>query len=300
MQWYYPMDFKAWVQRIVALRSIVLLLVLAAIVVTELRFDWIERIVGNYLVTTNTHRPESGAIWDQGHQTDSARQALTQYMSQVQTVQREARRAASFGQVVAGIDTNQGAMISATHFTELYLKLPPVLSHEIISPYTLLSQISDGNWQRTFFERQDQQLAVYLLDDHNQVLHRLVIGPELLGHIQRGEVAIQTSLYHLADFASHIYQAAEFFAALNTLPQSVRKGILAEPEELLRISGRIVRVGISDQPMGDAVDLGFEIEDLDDPKVILAQGRKDDVRRLLWVLEGRTGDNWIGNEEEMP
>jgi hypothetical protein len=52
--------------------------------------------------------------------------------------------------------------------------------------------------------------------------------------------------------------------------------------------------------MGDAVDLGFEIEDLDDPKVILAQGRKDDVRRLLWVLEGRTGDNWIGNEEEMP
>lgn len=300
MQWYYPMDLKTWVRRMVALRSIVLSLVLAALVVTELRFDWIERIVGNYLATTNTHRPESGAIWDQGHQTDSARQALTQYMSQVQTVQREARGAASLAQVVAGIDANQGAMISAEHFIELYLKLPPVLSHEIISPYTMLSQISDGNWQRTFFERQDQQLAVYLLDDHNQVLHRLVIGPELLGHIQRGEVAIQTSLYHLADFASHIYQAADFFAALNTLPESVRKGILADPEELLRVSGRIVRVGISDQPMGDTVDLGFEIEDLDEPKVILAQGRKDDVRRLLWVLEERTGSQWIGDEEDMP
>lgn len=300
MQWFYPVNLKAWMRRVIALRSVVLLMAMMAMTVTEFRFDWIERLVGNYLSTTNASRPESGAIWDQGHQTDSARQALSQYMSQVQTVQREARRAASLGQVVAGIDADQGAMISADHFIELYLKLPPILSHEIISPFTLLAYINSSKWRRTFFERQDQQLAVYLLDDHNQVLHRLAIGPVMVGHIQRGEVAIQTSLYHLADFAAHIYSAAEFFTALNSLPESARTGIIAEPEDLLRISGRIVRVGISDRSFGETVDLGFEVEDLDDAKVILVQGRTDDVRRLIAVLEGEPTGYWNDDGEEMP
>ena len=300
MQWYYPVNLNAWVRRFVAVRSIVLLTAVTVLTVTEFRFDWIERLVGHYLLTTNISRPESGAIWDQGHQTDSARQVLTQYMSQVQTAQREARRAASLGQVVAGIDANQGAMISADHFIELYLKLPPVLSHEIISPFTLLTQVSSGKWRRVFFEQQDQQLAVYFLDDHNQVLHRLAIGLAMLGHIQRGEVAIQTSLYHLADFAAHIYPAAEFFTALNSLPESIRKGVIAEPEELLRITGRIVRVGISDRASGETVDLGFEVEDLDNAKVILVQGQTNDVRQLITVLEGRPTGYWNDDEEEMP
>lgn len=300
MQWYYPTNVKAWMRRVVALRSVVLMLVLAAMAVTEFRFDWLEGIVGHYLTTTNAGRPESGAIWDQGHQTDSARQALTQYSSQVQTIQREARRAASLGQVVAGIDENQGAMISADHFIELYLKLPPVLSHEIISPFALLAHINGGQWRRTFLEQQDQQLAVYLLDDHNQVLHRLAIGPAMLGYIQRGEVAIQGSLYHLADFAAHIYPAAEFFTALISLPESVRKGIVAEPEDLLRSTGRIVRVGVSDRSSGDTVDLGFEVEDLDEAKVIIVQGRSDDVRRLIDVLEGRPSSYWTDHGGEMP
>lgn len=300
MQWYYPVNLKAWMRRMVALRSVVLLMAMMAVAVTEFRFDWIEGLVGNYLSTTNASRPELGAIWDQGHQTDSAKQALSQYMSQVQTVQREARRAASLGQVVAGIDADQGAMISADHFIELYLKLPPILSHEIISPFTLLAYINSSKWRRTFLERQDQQLTVYLLDDHNQVLHRLAIGPAMLGHIQRGEVAIQTSLYHLADFAAHIYSAVEFFTALNSLSESERKGIIAEPEDLLRISGRIVRVGISDRSSGETVDLGFEVEDLDDAKVILVQGRTDDVRRLIAVLEGQPAGYWTDDGEEMP
>ena len=300
MHWYYPTNFKAWARRIATLRTAVLVIVLVALAVTELRFDWVELMVGNYLATTNTRRPESGAIWDQGHQTDSARQTLTQYMSEVQSTQREARRAASLGQVVASIESSQGAMISTDHFIELYLKLPPVLSHEIISPFTLLTHISDNRWQRAFFERQDQQLTIYLLDDHNQVLHRLAGGPALMEHIQRGEVAIQTSLYHLADFAAHIYPAAEFFTALTTLPEDVRIGVIADPQELLRISGRIVRVGISNQASAGAVDLGFEVEDLVDAKVILTQGREADVRRLQWVLDGRADGSWLDHGEDMP
>lgn len=295
MQWYAPIDMHAWGRRLFSMRSMLPLGVVLVLVATEFYFNWCERTVGSYLVSTNSGRPQSGAIWDQGHQADSARQALSQYTSELRGAQREVRQATSLGQVVARIEGNQGAMISAAHFIELYLKLPPVLSHEIISPYTLLAHLSQGQWRRTFFEQHEQQLAVYLLDSQNQVLHRMAVGPGLLEHIHSGEVAIQTSLYHLADFAAHIYPAENFFSALNTLPAATRKGIIAHPDELLRVSGRLVRVGISSQSIAGTIDVGFEVEDMHGAKVFLMQGRQADVEQLMWLLEEQL--NTVGIDE---
>ncbi len=294
--WYAPPDMHTWRMRLIAPRTIVLLFTLALVVITEFRFDWIERLVGDYLLTTNAYRPRSGAIWEKGREADSARQALAQHADQRAHLQREMRRAESLGQVVAGIVDDKGAMISAEHFVELYLKLPPVLANEIASPYTLLSQLSSGRWQRTFFERQDQQLQVYLLDAGNQVTHRLQLSPDLLAHIERGEVAIRTGLDQLSDFTDHIYSADRFFSALDDLPETTRRRIVAHPQDLLRAQGRIERVGISNRMLGDAVDLGFEVIGFDGPRVILMQGVSDDVRRIQRTLEegGTPGWPWRG------
>jgi hypothetical protein len=297
--WYAPWSYKEYFRRWVAWRSILLLGLVALLVVTEFRFNWLESVVGSYLATTNGARPESGAIWDQGRQSELARQTLNEYTSQRQDVQREVRGASSLAQVLAGFGDDRGAMISAAHFIELYLKLPPALAHEVVSPFVLLGQLSTRKWQRTFFEQQDRQLAIYLLDDQNQVLHRIAVGAELIEYIRQGEIAVHTGLHQLTDFAAHVYPADVFFNTLNALPEEVRKGIVPSPEELLRISGRIVQVGISSQPMGDATELGFEVEDLQGPKVILIQGRTEDVQHLLWILEYRE-DNGFGRRGGFP
>jgi hypothetical protein len=285
--WYAPRNYKDSILRWIAWPSVLLLGVITTVLVTEFRFSWLENAVGAYLVTTNNARPESGAIWDQGRQSELARQTLNEYMNQRQDVQREVREAASLGQVLAGLVDDRGAMISAGHFIELYLKLPPVLAHEVVSPYVLLGQLSTHKWQRTFFEQQDRQLVIYLLDDQNQVLHRIAVGDEMMEYIRQGEIAVHTGLHQLGDFAAHVYPADVFFNTLNSLPEEVRKGIVPLPEELLRISGRVTQVGISSQPMGDATELGFEVEDLQGAKVILTQGRTQDVQQLLWILEYR-------------
>ncbi len=292
--WYAPTSFKESIGRLMALRSALILSAILALLVTEFRFDWIESAVGTYLVSNNHLRPESGTVWDQGHKTDMARKSLSQYMDQRSDLQREARRATSMGQVVDGIDDERGAMISADHFIALYQKLPPVLSHEIISPYLLLTHLSGNQWKRAFFERQaDDQILIYLLDDHNQVLQRLAVGPVLIEHIQRGEVAIQTRLDQLGDFADQIYPAAQFFAALNMMPEEVKQGILDSPRNLLAVSGRIVRVGISSQTTTDSVDIGFEVEDAQGTKVILTQGLAAHVHQLQWVLREQEGQSMV-------
>lgn len=294
--WYAPTSLKDHLQRLISLRSALVLCVIMALAVTELRFDWIESTVGAYMVTTNSGRPQSGAVWDQGHQSDEARRTLSQYMNERTDVQREARGATSMGQVLAGIDPERGAMISADHFIELYQKLPPVLSHEIVSPYTLLTQMSTGKWIRTFFEFQGEQLSIYFLDGHNQVLHRLSLGPVLVEHVRRGEVAIQSRLDRLSDFAAQIYPAEQFFAALDSLSDGVRRQILDSPGNLLRVSGRIVRVGISDRPVAGIVEIGFEIEEAQGFKVILTQGQVSAVRQLQWLLEDQSVSSWPDDE----
>jgi hypothetical protein len=298
--WYAPTDMRIWCSRLLAPRSVVLVCVLAVVGITEFRFDWIEKAVGAYLVSTNAYRPRSGAIWDKGREADSARQALAQYTDQRQDLQREVRQAVSLGQIVSNLAEGKGAMISAEHFVELYLKLPPVLSHEIASPYTLLTYLSSGRWQRTFLERQDQQLLVYMLDANNQVIHHLGIGQILLSHIERGEVAIRTGLDQLSDFNAHIYPAERFFAELAGMPEEARKRVVSHPEDLLRVDGRIERVGISDQIIGDAVDLGFEVNGLDGPRVILMQGVKQDVLWIQSILEEGASPRWPWAKEKQP
>jgi hypothetical protein len=293
--WYVPSHISAWIGRWFSLRSIAVGLVLVVLLFTEFRFNWIENVAGTYLVSTNRARPQSGTIWEQGEQSLQARQELATYMNQRQVAQREARQAATLGQVIAGLGNGNGAMISAEHFVELYLKLPPVLSHEIISPFSLLNQLSTGQWQRTYFDRQGEQLLIYMLDTGNQVVDRLVVGPSLLANIQRGEVAVSGRLEQLSDLANHVYAARRFFSTLNALPAAVQQEVIAHPEELLRVSGRVLRVGISDDHYNDTVDLGFEVEAADGFKVVLMQGRQDAVYQLQRALEGSSFFLWRGD-----
>lgn len=284
--WYLPRQPRILLRRWISIRSFVLVLMIIAFLLTEFRFNWIEILTGRYLVTTNAARPESGTIWDQGQQSELARETLADFMNRRQSAQREARLAATLGQVVDSLDNGGGAMISADHFVELYLKLPPVLSNELVSPFAMLSQMSSGKWQRVYFDRQADQLLLFFLDAENQVLHRISIGSSLLAHIKRGEVAVNGRLDQLSDLAANIYPADRFFSVLDTFPPEVQNGIVAHPEDLLRVSGNLVRVGIAADSFFDTVDLGFEVDSAQGPKVILMQGQRDAVRQIQRVLNG--------------
>ena len=117
--WFGPQNIGDWLRRICAWRPVAVALLISTVFILELRFDWIERAVGAYLVTTNAVRPESGAIWEQGKQTVAARQTLEQIVTDRQTIQREARGATTFNQIAANVTPGQGVMLSADHFRNL-------------------------------------------------------------------------------------------------------------------------------------------------------------------------------------
>ena len=261
--------------------SIVLLsLLIASTIILEMRFDWVERILGTYLVTTNAVRPESGAVWEKGRRTRTARKSLEKIITDRQTSQREARSAETFSQIAASLSAGQGAMLSAERFRQLYLEMPRTVSQEIISAFDLLKIAGQGNWQRTYFEKSGDDLVAYLLDAENRVLREIEVPANALAQMGREDALKAETLEDLPSYKNRIYPAARFFEALASFPEEIRRSMILNPETLLRPSGRIVRVGISDEAVSGYIELGFEFVSGNRRQVILAQGQEWAVLKL--------------------
>jgi len=286
--WSEPGDLNEWFKRVFAIRPLLVCLIFLALVISELRFDWVERTMGAFLVATNSRRPESGTIWETGRQTRQARKSLDQIVSDRQTSQQETRQAESFKEIAATILPDQWVMISPDQFRRLYLKLNPKTAAKIISSFDLVQLINREHWDRTYFEKDGDGLTIYLLDTENRVLQQLTIPPGLLYGMGESQVEMDQSLNDMLQFDNRIYPADRFFQALDRLGETVRKDVILQPDQLLRYPGRINRVGISGQDLSGFTELGFEIESATQRIVILMNGHKNAVLQLRSKLDGRS------------
>ena len=285
--WAEPKTIKDWSQRVFALRPILLTLLVSCIIVLEMRFDWVERTLGAYLATTNAARPETGAIWEKGHRTRTAQKTLEKIVADRQTTQREARSAENFLQIAASLSGGQGAMLSAERFRRLYLEMPRTASQEIISALDLLKIAGQGNWRRTYFEKNGDNLVAYLLDAENRVLREIDVPSNILLQMGREDRVKAETLADLPNYKNRIYPAERFFEALASFPEEIRRNMILNPEALLKPSGRILRVGISDEAVSGYIELGFEYVNGTRRQVTLAQGREWAVWRLRRYIEGK-------------
>ena len=257
------------------------------LVISELRFDWMEQTLGSFLVSTNATRPESGAIWEIGKQTQTAYQAIEKIVTDRRTSYREAESATSFKQIAATIQPEEWLLVPPDLFRKLYLELPPEVAQEIIPSFELLELINNRDWERTYFEKDGNGLNIYMLDRDNRVLKRLPISPDLLYMMADSDVAFGKTLENFPVFEGRIYPAELFFHVLKDLTTEVRDGMIRRPEHLLRVPGNIVRIGISDETISGFIQIGFEIESGAQQMVILVLGHEWAVWRLHSLLEGK-------------
>jgi hypothetical protein len=157
----------------------------------------------------------------------------------------------------------------------------------MISPFDLLRFTSEKRWNRTYLEKSSDGLMVYLLEPNNQVLRQFRVAAATLALMaRRGDMASR-SLEDIAGFQNRIYTADRFFAAMASLTEEDRRGLIAQPDRLLDVSGQITRVGISDEALAGFVDVGVEIQTGGQRRVLLLQGQDWAVWRLRSLLEGK-------------
>ncbi len=286
--WDSPRDLRDYGRRFISLRFTLLGLMCFALLLSELRFDWGERLLGTYLLTTNDWRPESGLIWEVGQHARSAHQTLDRILSDRVAFQREAREANGLNDLAQRLEPGQGVMLSAEHFRRLYLALPEEPARELISPFRLLEIFGSHKCDRVYLKKTAEKsgLILYLLNRDNRVLEALDIPDRLLRLSLTGTgIYSGQRLEEDPGFAGRIYSADRFFNVLATLPEDVRSAVVPNPERLLEVQGNIMRVGIGNEVLDGSIRLGFEVLDGERPLVVLMQGQEWAVWQIHQRLE---------------
>jgi hypothetical protein len=134
-------------------------------------------------------------------------------------------------------------------------------------------------------EKGGTDLTFFLLDINNRVLRQLQLSAGLLLQIKQHEVARSGSLDSLPEYRNRIYPAVRFFAALASLPDDVRGGVVSQPEKLLSLPGRIGRIGIADEVVAGFIELAFEVESDTSKQILFMQGQEWAVWQLRAKLE---------------
>jgi len=285
--WSEPQDLKTWMVRGLSFRGTVLFLSVIAILISEVRFSWVEVLVGRYLAVTNSHRPESGSVWEQGRLKQVATQTLEQMVTRQNTAQREAREATSLPQLIDGLSTSQGTMISAAQFKTLYSQIPEAAARTLFSPILMLRISAEKSWDRVYLERENGQVGIYLLDRGNNVLSYTTLTDQQLKSTGTESPILAGTLEGQPEFAGRIYPADRFFMALDSLSPETQRGVLSQPGTLLAAEGTPVRVGVSDEVSADMIRIGVEMDTAQGRQILLTMGQEWAVWQVRMLLEPR-------------
>ena len=258
-------------------------------IVAELQLHWVERVIGVYLVATNSDRPESGAIWEKGRKTRSARSAVERLASDREAYQRMARNAGNLSEIVGSLASGQGAMLSAEHFRELYQKLPQGLAAEHDIPLRSAASGERG------------ALEPHLSRKGIRRAHGVPAGAEQPrpAAVQGGRSAPGAAGAQEPTRQARPWNKCRASRGGSTPPtgfsppwppwrKTSAAALVPQPERLLEVSGQIARVGLSDEALAGFVDIGFEVRTGSQSRVLLLQGQDWAVWRLRSLLEGKS------------
>lgn len=283
--WYGPGNLKEWLKRTCSVLNLTILSITCIVVVSEFRFDWCERLVGNYLSSTNETRPENGAIWEAGRHMVNALQSLDQMALARQSAMRTVRRADSFKDLAAELGPGEWANLDKERFRELYLSLPPYRQRHVVDPVRLVWLLNGGVTDRVFCEGRMGGIKIFFIDSRNRVVQQVDIDAQVLGS-NSGPSVSQGSLDNIPEFSGRIYPAAIFFTAVSRLPGEMKSGLVQDTDALLSEKGSLDRVGVGNSAQGGFIGLGFEFGHLGESRVVEVKAREWAVWQLILVLKG--------------
>ncbi len=286
IHWDEPFKISEWFKRTISILNLTVILIAAVLVFSEFRFDWCERIIGNYLVTSNSTRPETGAVWKVGKQASSAHTYLNTIVNERRHAERYAREASSFSDLASDLFPGQWTNLDKNQFKKFYLTMPVSVASTMIQPMELVWLFSRQDMKRIFCEGNLNGMEIYFLDSKNRVIHEISFDKIKMAQLEKKEAPFKGQLEDIPGFEGHIYTGAVFFKALLSLPKDMISSLISHPEKLLAEKGRIVKAGISDEAESGYIRLGFQFNNDAGSKVVFIKGREWAVWRLNLLLSG--------------
>ncbi|OGR58891.1 MAG: hypothetical protein A3J80_11120 [Desulfobacula sp. RIFOXYB2_FULL_45_6] len=284
--WYEPLSFIEWLKRVFSFLNVALFLLTVVFFFSEFRYDWFEKLVGSYLVSTNELRPETGLVWETGKQTNNAHEYLNTIVNKKEDIRQNANKAGSFSELLSSLLPGEWVTLEKQQFKSLYLSLERSTSLKIIDPARLVWLLNGSNLDRIFCEGNKDGINIFFIDSENRVIKEIELQKKDIIELENSDKPLLGVLTDLAGFQDRIYPAQIFFGALLKLPAEIIPDLMVNPEALLRQEGKIIRVGIFNESVNGYIKLGFEFESPGGNRIVFLKGREWAVWQLSLNLKG--------------
>ncbi|HCY83891.1 MAG TPA: hypothetical protein DHV36_02020 [Desulfobacteraceae bacterium] len=283
--WYDSPGAGESAKRLFSLLNLSLMVVTLVVVASEFRFDWVEKLAGRYLISTNESRPETGSIWETGRHAVNAHHSLDQIIIKNETARQTVREADSFQSLARGLGAGEWANLDKDRFRQLYLSLPRIRRNALIEPARLVWLLNGTLTDRIFCEGRMGGIKIYFIDSGNRVIHSIDLDDTDAAKSPETSQTAAT-LDTLPGFSGRIYPAGLFFDAVFKLPQDMVPDLISDAQALLSRTGTIQRVGIWNASENGFITLGFEFVHLGEHEVVQIRAREWAVWQLGLILKG--------------
>lgn len=263
---------------------------------SEFKWQWIEKIVGDYVIHHNEELVPEGAFW---HQVERARMALnlrSAEQEELEHLKRLTEAANSFSELYHLIPSGGYLYISSSKFVSLYLALPDSLRSQIVSPGELTELYHRSDWGKCLIYMRDHQPWGIFVDSHNRPLR-----PEVPLPWARGEEALSTAIRSLDEeiaYRGRIYDGEKFLQYLMVLDDEDRERLFTDPLFLLRIPKPLERVGLAEPDSQGWGKIAFESRTEEGVQIIERPISAYAFNRLLFALTWQENDTTEGELKE--
>lgn len=265
-------------------KTIVIILILAAICSIEFIFDIAEITVGEILEISNPFRPKSGTIWDLNKQDQIADRHLLEISKNINDNKIERPQVNTIFKLKSLLNEQGTLIISVDQFLKLYNLLPPRSAQEIISPFELLKILHSQKWTWTKIIKGENTLRFFFLDADNQLLLDSYPDFSVIYNITTMKESQETALESMSIFSGRSISFEQFFNSFNSLPNPIKLQLINNPYQLIKWYNNIRLVAISRFVKNHTVLIGFEVFNGIDNEVYTFQASEIATNYLITQL----------------
>lgn len=275
---------SVWPYQIFNLNSFLILFFLVIILLVEVKFDLIEKMLGNFLKWHNQERQKLGRIWDIEQQNVAAMGQLNELLIEKEKKREKIGEVESFRELSELLKTDRLITLTKDQFIKIYSRLPSTISSKIIDPYDLIKYFHRSDWVKTFVFQKETGIEIIMIDGLYGVLNSILISGKDEKYLANFGKSIATSLENLEELSNRIYDVGEFMEAFYKMSQDERNKIVLNPFDFLNWGNRLKRVGISEISEDNLVQIGFEIHTSNKKEVVIVYIEDYLISNLIQLL----------------
>ena len=281
------------------LNSLSIIFFIAVIALVEIKFDFTEKMAGDFLKWNNHKRQKLGRMWNVERQNVTAMGQLSELIIEKEEKRKRIETIENFSELFEFLKTDRLIRLTKGQFVKIYSSLPSTIANKIIDPYNLINYFHRSDWVKTFVFQKETGTEIVMVDGQFGVLKSILVSGKDANFLENFGKTIPTSLENLEELSSRIYDVSEFMDAIYKMRHSARDKIIYDPFNFLRWGNSLKRVGISEISEDNLVKIGFEIHTLNKKEVVIVYVDDFLISNLIQHLSGEelvSADDFLQDE----